>query len=63
MLKIKVDGREQQLNIGCRTFVTLDVLLRILGSNAARVTLNGAVISSNQFETTTVNSGDSLQLK
>lgn len=63
MLAIKVDGHEAQLSIGCRTFVSLDVLLGMLESDAAQVTLNGTTISRRHFETTTVNSGDSLLLK
>lgn len=63
MLTIKIDGRDEQMSIGCRTFVSLDVLLRMLESDAAQVTLNGTEISRRHFETTTVNNGDSLLLK
>ena len=63
MLTIKVNGREEKLRIGCRTSVYLDVLLKILESAAQQVTLNGATITSREFENTTVNSGDSLLLK
>ena len=63
MLKIKVNGREEKLRIGCRTSVHLDVLLKILESAAQQVKLNGTKIASCDFETTTVNSGDSLLLK
>jgi len=63
MLTIKINGREEQLSIGCRTFITLDVLLRMLESDAAQVTLNGAAIARNQFGATAINSGDSLLLK
>ncbi len=63
MLTIKVNGREEKLKIGCRTSVYLDVLLKILESDVTQVTLNGATITSREFEHTTVNSGDSLLLK
>lgn len=63
MLTIKVNGREEQLSIGCRTFISLDVLLRMLESKVVQVTLNGKSIDSHQFGATTVNSGDSLLLK
>lgn len=63
MLTINVDGCEEQLSIGCRTFVSLDVLLKMLESDALQVTLNGTTILSHQFATTDVNSGDSLLLK
>ena len=63
MLTIKVNGREEKLRIGCRTSVYLDVLLKILESDVTQVTLNGATITSREFENTTVNSGDSLLLK
>lgn len=62
MLTIKVNGREEKLNIGCRTFVSLDVLLKILEADVQQVTLNGKIISSRECGTTTVQSGDSLLL-
>ncbi|MFZ4859751.1 MAG: hypothetical protein ACOYL3_25550 [Desulfuromonadaceae bacterium] len=63
MLTIKVNGQEEKVRIGCRTSVNLDVLLKILESDATQVTLNGKTIASSEFENTTVNSGDSLLLK
>ncbi len=63
MLTIKVDGREVQLSIGCRTFISLDVLLKILESDAGQVILNGVTILGRGFGDTTVKGGDSLQLK
>lgn len=63
MLTIKVNGREEKLSIGCRTFVFLDVLLRVLESKATQVILNGETVPGHEFVTTTVNGGDSLQLK
>jgi sulfur carrier protein ThiS len=62
MLTIKVNGREEKLGIGCRTFVSLDVLLKILEADARTVTLNGETVHSREFATTTVNSGDTLKL-
>jgi hypothetical protein len=62
MLTVTVNGREEKLNIGCRTFVSLDVLLRILSADDVDVTLNGTKISSNKVESTLVMGGDSLLL-
>ena len=62
MLTIKVNGREEKLSIGCRTFVSLDVLLKILESDVRSVTLNGETVSSHEFVQTTVKGGDSLLL-
>lgn len=62
MLTIKVNGREEKLSIGCRTFVSLDVLLKILEADVQMVTLNGKTIPSHDFGQTTVNSGDALKL-
>jgi hypothetical protein len=62
MLTLKVNGSEKKLNIGCRTFVSLDVLLRILESNDHQVTLNGVTIESYEIAKTNVNSGDALEL-
>ena len=62
MLTIKVNGRQEKLAIGCRTCANLDVVLRILETDAQQVTLNDATITSAAFETTTVQSGDKLLL-
>ncbi len=62
MLTITVNGREMKLSIGCRTFVTLDVLLTMLKATVQKVILNGTAISRNEFGTTTVNNHDTLKL-
>ena len=62
MLTITVNGCEEKLNIGCRTFVSLAVLLKILSATESAVTLNGKKISSNNIVSTIVNGGDSLAL-
>ena len=46
MLTITVNSNEQKLNIGCRTFIALDELLRILSATDSGVLLNGTKISS-----------------
>lgn len=61
MLTITVNGREEKLNIGCRTFVSLDVLLKILEVDGQDVTLNGEKICVRGFEKTFVNGGDKLE--
>ena len=60
MLTITLNGRKEKLNIGCRTFISLDVLLKILSATDSAVTLNGTDISSNKIAATIVNAGDSL---
>jgi hypothetical protein len=62
MLTVTVNGREEKLNIGCRTFVSLDVLLKILSAENSDVTLNGIKISSSDVANTLVKGGDSLAL-
>lgn len=62
MLSIKVNGREEKLGIGCRTFVSLDVLLRILEADVLEVILNGEAVHSGEFTKTTVHGGDTLKL-
>ena len=49
MMTIKVNGRVEKLNIGCRTAVFLDVLLRILEVGNQSVTLNGEPVQSHEF--------------
>jgi hypothetical protein len=62
MLTITVNGREEKLNIGCRTFISLDQLLKVLAADDSVVTLNGAKISGNNLTKTIVKGGDSLKL-
>ena len=62
MLTISVNGREEKLNIGCRTFASLDVILKILSVADTAVTLNGMKISSNKVDSTIVKGGDNLVL-
>ncbi len=61
MLSIKINGKEEKVSIGCRTFVCLDVLLNILESSARQVTLNGVTIGSHEFALTTVHGGDIIK--
>jgi sulfur carrier protein ThiS len=63
MLTITVNGQQKKLSIGCRTFISLDVLLRMLEADVQSVTLNGEIISRQDFGNTTIKGGDSLQLK
>jgi sulfur carrier protein ThiS len=62
MLTITVNGSEEKLNIGCRTFIALDELLRLLSANVSAITLNGTKISSSNAARTIVKGGDSLAL-
>jgi sulfur carrier protein ThiS len=62
MLTITLNGREEKLNIGCRTFVSLGELLRLLSANDSAVTLNGDKISSDNVANTMIKGGDSLAL-
>jgi sulfur carrier protein ThiS len=62
MLTITINGHEEKLNIGCRTFISLDVLLKTLSANDSAVTLNGKKISLNNIASTIVNGGDKLTL-
>lgn len=62
MLTITVNGQTEKLNIGCRTFISLDLLLKILESEDQQVTLNGEAICNSVCAKTIVNSGDTLEL-
>ena len=63
MLTIKVNGREEKLNIGCRTFIALDELLRLLTVNDVSVVLNGDAVESGAVPQTLVKGGDSITYK
>jgi sulfur carrier protein ThiS len=60
MMTITVNGREENLHIGCRTFVSLDEMLKLLESNVKEVKLNGNLIPSTEYAKTYVNRGDIL---
>ncbi|GAC1465962.1 MAG: hypothetical protein PVSMB11_01370 [Desulfuromonadaceae bacterium] len=62
MLAITVNGHKKKFSIGCRTFVSLDVLMKILDANDQEVNLNGEAIHRHEFAKTTVNGGDTLGL-
>jgi len=62
MLTITINGSEEKLNIGCRTFIALDELLEILSAKESSVTLNGDKISRDNLKRTIVNGGDCLTL-
>ncbi|MBK5275932.1 MAG: hypothetical protein JJE30_12880 [Desulfuromonadales bacterium] len=62
MLTIKVNGNEEKLNIGCRTFVSLEELLKILAVKDSTVVLNGETVRSQNFIQTTVNTGADITL-
>jgi sulfur carrier protein ThiS len=62
MLTITVNSNEEKLNIGCRTFIALDELLRIFSATESAVILNGTKISSSNAAKTIVKGGDVLTL-
>lgn len=62
MLTINLNGREEKLNIECRTFVSLDTLLKILKVDVRNVALNGETVNMAKFARTTISSGDNLKI-
>jgi sulfur carrier protein ThiS len=62
MLTIKVNGQVTKLSIGCRTFITLDVLLTMLGSKDQNVILNGKPVDNQNYGSINVCNGDTLKL-
>jgi sulfur carrier protein ThiS len=63
MLTITVNGTEEKLNIGCRTYVALDELLRLLSADGSLVSLNGDAIATQFVPKTMVKAGDSITCK
>lgn len=62
MLTIKINGREEKLNIGCRTFVPLDELLGLLKADSVTdIHFNGQTVTSHMLTHTTVKNGDVLK--
>ena len=62
MFTITVNGHEETMHIGCRTFVSLDEMLKLLESSVKEVKLNDKRILSNEYVKTYVNRGDILLL-
>lgn len=60
MLTIRVNGREKKFNVGCRTFVSLDELLKMLEVKELEVTHNGGTVSCQNYAGTTVKGGDTV---
>jgi hypothetical protein len=61
-MTITVNGHEKIFHIGCRTFVSLDEMLKLLESSVEKVELNGKHIQSYEYAKTHVNRGDILFL-
>jgi hypothetical protein len=62
MLTITVNGQEEKLNIGCRTFIALDEILKLLNASSQDVIYNGEMVSSIDCGKITVSGGDKLGL-
>lgn len=60
MLTIRLNGREEKINIGCRTFISLDDLLRILDVRGEQATVNGETIRQHDYPRTTIRGGETL---
>lgn len=63
MLMIRLNGREEKLNIGCRTFVSLDVLLKSIKAGVNLVVFYGEPVRKLDFPQVTVKGGDVLLLQ
>lgn len=62
MITITLNGHEEKLHIGCRTFISLAEILTIFEVVDKEVSLNGETVRSHEFEKTIVNGGDKLVL-
>lgn len=63
MLTVAINGRDKKFNIGCRTFISICEILRLLKSKDQQVLLNGEAIQGHDFARTMVKAGDILDLK
>lgn len=62
MIAITLNGREERINIGCRTFIPLNIFLNLLESGSKAVSLNGITIPEKEFASVDVKGGDVLEL-
>jgi hypothetical protein len=63
MLTITLNGQVEKINIGCRTFISLNSLLDTLESENKCATLNGVKVAHHNFSNTDVKGGDVLVLE
>ncbi len=65
MLTLTINGKEEKLNIGCRTFISLYELLHLLevpsGRNVA-VQVNTQAIGQRDYMQYTISNGDHLTI-
>jgi len=65
-MNVSVNGTSLRLNIGCRTFVTVSELLRLLGMGedcCTAVEVNKSRIEKHGFLQNTVKAGDRLKIE
>ncbi len=63
MLTLNINGTEEKLNIGCRTFVSLYELLHLLkvpSGEALSVKVNKVAVESHKFMLHKISTGDHL---
>jgi sulfur carrier protein ThiS len=64
-MKVTVNGKAQQVHIGCRSFVRVSQLIEMLalsGASDLTVTVNGKLKDRLEFATTQIKSGDKVAI-
>ena len=64
-MKITINGKKQDVNIGCRTFISINELLAFFPARltkSASVDLNGNKVLLDNFINTFVKDGDQIHL-
>jgi len=64
-MRVTVNGKIRQVNIGCRSFVRVSQLVEMLALSLASglaVTLNGKLTDRLEFATTQIKSGDKVAI-
>lgn len=65
MLTLTVNGKEERLNIGCRTFISLYELLHLLEiptCNKLNIQVNSVGVESREFMLRMISNGDNLTI-
>lgn len=64
-MKVTVNSRQEEIHLGCRSYLYLDQLLRLLvlaDAKEVQVTVNGQQIEKDNFSSAEVKSADKVRI-
>lgn len=64
-MKISVDGKQEEIHSGCRSYLYVDQLLKLLKLEQApdvQVTVNGCLVENSTYAATEIKSADKVKI-